>query len=150
MAMRWAFLDQNAPPTSAFAHGRSLGELAGLRSVLIGKTMLSFVLLCAWVGIAGAVDAESPKENLIVDMSSFSCGDLLRIPLPQALVVVGWFGGFYAGLNDNPKVNVSMFVDNAEEVIALCRENESTRVMALVERKFGPFKHPEADLNKSQ
>jgi hypothetical protein len=107
------------------------------------------MLLYAWVGITGPVDAESPKEGLIVvDMSSFSCGDLLRIPLPQALVVVGWFGGFYAGLNDDPKVNLSMFVNDAEEVIALCRENESTSVMALVERTFGPFKRTDADRNK--
>jgi hypothetical protein len=32
-----------------------------------------------------------------------------------------------------------MFADKADEIIALCRENESTTVMALVERTFHPL-----------
>ena len=34
--------------------------------------------------------AESPEGNRVVDMSSVSCGELLRMPLPEALIAVGW------------------------------------------------------------
>lgn len=103
---------------------------------------LSFTLLCAWLGVADFVSAESPEGNRVVDMSSVSCGELLRMPLPEALIAVGWIAGFYAGLMNDPKVNVPVVADKADQIIALCRENESTSVMALVERTFHPLQAP--------
>jgi hypothetical protein len=103
---------------------------------------LSFALLCAWLGVADFVSAESPEGNRVVDMSSVSCGELLRMPLPEALIAVGWIGGFYAGLKNDPKVDVPMFAEKADQIISLCRENESTNVMALVERTFHPLQAP--------
>ena len=105
----------------------------------------SFTLVYAWLGIVNPVSAESPEGNRIVDMSSISCGELLRMPLPEALIAVGWIGGFYAGLKNDPKVDVPMFADKADQIIALCSENESTTVMALVERTFHPLQAPNTE-----
>ena len=107
--------------------------------------ILSFTLLYAWLEIVNPVSAESPEGNRIVDMSSISCGELLRMPLPEALIAVGWIGGFYAGLKNDPKVDVPMFADKADQIIALCSENESTTVMALVERTFHPLQAPNTE-----
>ncbi len=101
-----------------------------------------FTLLYAWLGIVNLVSAENPEGNRVVDMSSLSCAELLRMPLPVALIAVGWIGGFYAGLKNDPKVNVRVFADKADQIIALCRENESTSVMALVERTLHPLQAP--------
>lgn len=89
------------------------------------------------------VRAESSFEgNQIVDMSSLSCAELLRMPLPQALMAVGWIGGFYAGLKNDSRVNILMFAGDADQIIALCRKNELTSVMTLVERTFGLVRPP--------
>ena len=104
--------------------------------------ILCCVLLCACLKTVNLVRAESFEGNRIVDISSLSCADLLRMPLPEALIVVGWIGGFYAGLKNDSKVNVLMFAEDADQIIALCRKNESTSVMTLVERTFGLVRPP--------
>ena len=108
----------------------------------VRASICSFTLLYGWLGIVNLVNAENPEGNRVVDMSSLSCGELLRMPLPEALIAVGWIGGFYAGLKNDPKVNVPVFADKADQIIALCRENESTSVMALIERTFHPLEAP--------
>jgi hypothetical protein len=100
------------------------------------------LLLCAWLGTVNLVRAESLEGNRIVDISALSCADLLRMPLPQALIAVGWIGGFYAGLKNDSRVNVLVFANDADQIIALCRKNESTSVMTLVERTFGLVRPP--------
>ena len=104
-----------------------------------------FTLIYACLGIVNLVSAESLEGSKVVDMSSLSCGELLRMPLPQTLIAVGWIGGFYAGLKNDPKVNVPVFADKADQIIALCRENELTGVMALVERTFHPLQEPSTE-----
>jgi hypothetical protein len=100
-------------------------------------TAVCFIALYASTAIV-SVAAQSAEENRIVDMSTFSCAELLRMPLPQALTVVGWFDGYYAGLEKNPEVNVSMAIDKAEHVIARCREHDTTSVMTLFGQEFTP------------
>jgi hypothetical protein len=112
---------------------------------LVRASIPFFALIYVWLGIVNLVGAESLEGNQVVDMSSLSCGEFLRIPLPQALIAVGWIGGFYAGLKNDPKVNVLVFADKADQIIALCRENESTGVMALVERTFHPLQEPSTE-----
>jgi len=107
--------------------------------------IVSYTFIYAWAGVANFVSADSHEGNRIVDMSSLSCGDLLRMPLPKALIAVGWIGGFYAGLKNDPNVNVPEFADKADQIIALCRQNQSTGVMALVERTFHPVQAPSAE-----
>jgi hypothetical protein len=62
---------------------------------------LSFTLLCAWLGVVSFVSAESAERIRVVDMASVSCGELLQMPLPQALIAVGWIAGFYAGVKND-------------------------------------------------
>jgi len=110
----------------------------------VGAAALSFTVISAWLGIGNAVSAESPERNRIVDMSSLSCGDLLRMPLPEALIAVGWIGGFYAGVKSDPKVDVPMFANEADQVVVLCRQDEAISLIALIERTFHPLQEPSA------
>jgi hypothetical protein len=64
------------------------------------------------------------------------------MPLPEALIVVGWIGGFYAGLRNDPRVQLSIFADDADRILNLCRTSQSTSVMTLVERTFGRDRPP--------
>ena len=100
------------------------------------------IVLCAWLAIAKPLVAESLEDNPSVDMSALSCADLLRMPLPEALIVVGWIGGFYAGLRNDPTVQLSIFADDADRILNLCRTNQSTSVMTLVGRTFGLVRPP--------
>jgi len=115
--------------------------LLHFRSAALQTAFLCCVLLSAWLETVNLVRAES-LGNQIVDMSSLSCAELLRLPLPQALIAVGWVGGFYAGLKNDSRVNILMFAGDADQIIALCRKNESTSVMTLVERTFGLVRPP--------
>jgi hypothetical protein len=85
------------------------------------------------VSSAQADDMEGKPE--VVDVSLITCGEFGRMPLPRALVLVGWIGGFYAGRNGDTKVEVHTFVDAAERVIAVCREHESMRLMVAVDEE---------------
>jgi len=116
--------------------------LLHLRCVAQQTAFLCCVLLCVSLGTVNLVRAESLEGNRIVDISSLSCGELLQMPLPQALIVVGWIGGFYAGLKNDSRVDILMFAGDADQIIALCRKNESTSVMTLVERTFGLVRPP--------
>ena len=97
----------------------------------------SFVVLFQAAVVFGsrarAEDIETPR---VVDIASITCGDFERLSLPTALVLVGWIGGFYAGLRDDTKVDPSAFGDKADHVLTLCRGNESTTLMALVEQEL--------------
>jgi hypothetical protein len=101
-----------------------------------GAAVLSSTALYVWLGSLNVSSAQNREGDRVVDMSSLTCGELLRVPVPQALIAVGWIGGFYAGLKNDPKVNLPAFAEMADQIIALCGENESTGVMALVERTF--------------
>ena len=113
-----------------------------LRCAALWTAFLCCVVVCAWVATMKPVRAESFEENQTVDISSLSCADLLRMPLPQALIVVGWIGGFYAGLKNDTRVQVLKFADDADKIITLCRTSGSTSVMTLVERTFGLVRPP--------
>ena len=67
------------------------------------------------------------------------------MPLPKALLLTGWIGGFYAGRKNETKVEISDFVDKAERVISLCRENEAMRLMALVAQELCRDQAPTRD-----
>jgi len=77
-------------------------------------------------------------------MAALNCADLLRMPLPEALIVVGWIGGFYAGLRNDSRVQLSIFADDVDRILNLCRSNQSTSVMTLVERTFSLIRPPTA------
>jgi HdeA/HdeB family len=137
---------KNAPSKRApFAEYSQAMPLSIRRLWLSRVGILCFTFLCTWLGIVSIVCAESAEKSRIVDMSSLSCGEFLQLPLPQALIAVGWIGGFYAGLKNDPNVNVPEFADKADQIIALCRGNESTGVMALVERTLHPLQAPSTE-----
>lgn len=100
------------------------------------------IVLHAHVGMSSAARAEDLEGQQVVDVSLITCGEFGRMPLLRALVLVGWVGGFYDGRKNDTKVEVPAFADMAERVISLCRENESMRLMALVDgelrREQGP------------
>ena len=68
------------------------------------------------------------------------------MPLAQALVLVGWIGGFHAGRMDDTNVEMQAFVGEAERVISLCHDNQPMRLMTLVDedlrRRQGESRRP--------
>jgi hypothetical protein len=94
---------------------------------------MSATVLQMHIGMSVSARADGLEKQGVVDVSLIICGELLRMPLAQALVLVGWVGGFYAGRENDTKVEIPAFVDEADRVISLCRENESMRLMTLVD-----------------
>jgi hypothetical protein len=107
---------------------------------------MSIIVLQAHVGTSFSARADDLEGQQVVDVSRITCGEFLRMPLARAFVLVGWIGGFYAGRKNDTKVEVLAFVDEAEKVISLCRENESMRLMTVVDRdlrrEHGPGQEP--------
>jgi len=94
------------------------------------------IVLQAYVGMSLSARADDLEGQRVVDVSLITCGEFVRMPIGQALVLVGWVAGFFAGRTNDTKVEVLDFVDEAERVISLCRENESTRLMTLVDEDW--------------
>jgi hypothetical protein len=103
---------------------------------------MSLILLHAHVAMSFSARAEALEGQEVVDVSLMTCGEFGRMPLLRALVLVGWVGGFYDGRKNDTKVEVPVFVDMAERVIFLCRENESMRLMALVDQELRRKQRP--------
>jgi hypothetical protein len=91
-------------------------------------TAMSVIVLQVLVGMSFSARADDLEGQRVVDASLITCGEFLRMPLLRALVLVGWVGGFYAGRKNDTKVEVPAFMDEADRVISLCRENESMRL----------------------
>lgn len=98
--------------------------------------MSSLMLLYAYSGLISLARAEDPGDQPIVDVSLLTCGDFVGLSLPRALIAVGWVGGFYAGLKKDTRVDIPLFVDRAEQVIAFCHDNKSMRLMTVVEQEL--------------
>jgi hypothetical protein len=81
-------------------------------------------------------NAEDLWNQRIVNASLVTCEDFGRLTLPRALVAIGWVGGFYAGRKNDVMVDLQLFLDRAERVIAFCRENPSLRLEAVVEQEM--------------
>jgi len=94
---------------------------------------ISGIVLHAYIAMSFSARAEDLRGQAVVDASLITCGEFVRMPLAPALVLVGWVGGFHAGQKNDTKVDLVAFVDEADRVISLCRENESMRLMSLVE-----------------
>ena len=118
--------------------------LARLRCSALWISFFCCAVACGWLATMKPVAAEGLDQRQTVDLSVLSCADLLRMPLPQALVVVGWIGGFYAGLKNDTIVHVLSFIDDADRIVDLCRNNGSSSVMTLVEQTFGLVRPPRA------
>lgn len=100
-----------------------------------GLALPIIALAVAVMSGAPAVAEELGHEQEIVDVSRITCGEFGRMPLPRALVLVGWIGGFYAGQTRETRVEVPAFIEVADRVIALCREDEAKRLMAVVDEE---------------
>jgi hypothetical protein len=117
-------------------------RIAGARSM----AAMSVIFLQAHIGMSVSARADDLEGQRVVDVSLITCGEFLRMPLTQALVLVGWVGGFYAGRGNDTKVEMPVFMDEAERVISLCHENQSMRLMTVVDedlrRQQGPGQGP--------
>ena len=122
------------------ARGGTIMAIRGIRArcprIARARTMaaMSIIVLQTHVGTSFSARADDLEGQQVVDVSRITCGQLLRMPIGRAFVLVGWIGGFYAGRKNDTKVEVLAFVDEADKVISLCRDNESMRVMTLVDR----------------
>jgi len=63
--------------------------------------------------------------------------ELARLPVPRALLVMGWVAGYDAGLKHETRVDVPEFW-TTQRVITLCRDIESTAVITLVDQALHP------------
>jgi hypothetical protein len=86
----------------------------------------------------GAVSARAQVlGEQYIDIALVPCRELVRLPLPQALVLVGWLGGYVAGLRSESRVDRRKFIEGAERVLTQCRENESLPLIEVAKQEFG-------------
>jgi len=84
---------------------------------------------------APAQELEYPH---VVNMALLTCREVEQYPIPRALLVIGWIRGYYDGLKHETEVDVPQFLEDADRVISLCRDNESTALMTVVEQALRP------------
>ena len=99
---------------------------------------ISIVGFQAYVGVVCPLHAEDLGQSGVVDIAQFTCNDLQQMPVPRALVLVGWIAGFYAGRIGETRVDVPAALDSTDRVLGECRKNGSRRLrlMNLAEQEF--------------
>ena len=97
---------------------------------------VSFILLHGYFVMNCSARAEDLADHQILDMSSLTCSEFERLSLPKALLTIGWVGGFYAGRKNETTVDIPVFVQTAERLIAFCRENPSLNLMGAVDQEL--------------
>ena len=86
----------------------------------------------------GAVSARAQVlGEQYIDIALVPCRELGQLPLPQALVLVGWLGGYVAGLRNESRVDRRKFIEGAERVLMRCRENKSLPLIEIAKQEFG-------------
>ena len=67
----------------------------------------------------------------VVDMSKFTCEQLLQASGNSVDAAV-WLSGYYNGTRKNTKLDLAQFRQNAEVIVAECRENPKATVMGAI------------------
>jgi hypothetical protein len=76
------------------------------------------------------------EERPLIDITTVSCRELLKTPLPRALVLVGWLGGYFSGLRNESKVDPRKFIEGADRVLLRCQEDETLALIEVAKREF--------------
>jgi hypothetical protein len=77
------------------------------------------------LGVSSAARAE------VVDMSKFTCEKLLQAS-GNSIDAAVWLSGYYNGTRKNTKLDLAQFRQNAEVIVAECRDNPKTTVMGTI------------------
>lgn len=105
------------------------------RSAIRLAAALSMLLIAISEGAVSA-RAQVLGEQYI-DIAIVPCRELVQLPGPQALILVGWLGGYVAGLRNESRVDRRKFIEGAERVLTQCRENESLSLIEVAKQEFG-------------
>ena len=96
---------------------------------------ISVVVLHAESGSSSPGTKNAGQQGM-VDLATVTCRDFLQLPLPKALLLLGWVAGFNAALDNDTHVDPSAFLEKAERIISSCRKNGSMRVMNFAEKEM--------------
>jgi len=72
------------------------------------------------------------RAQVFVDMSKFTCSQLLS-GNQNAVEAAIWTSGYYNGLNKNTMIDLNIMKNNAEVVVAACKENPNKTLMQTVD-----------------
>jgi hypothetical protein len=83
--------------------------------------------------IVSAVVNSACHAQVMVDMSSITCGQLLK-GTPNSIEAAIWLSGYYNGLSKNTMLNLNQFKKNADAVVRGCAQNRASTVMQVIEK----------------
>jgi hypothetical protein len=92
-------------------------------------SFLKYLLVGASLVLA---TVSSIQAQVMVDMSKFTCGQLLS-GNPNAIEAAIWTSGYYNGLIKNTMIDLNAMKHNAEVVVAACRDNPNKTIMQTVD-----------------
>jgi len=93
-------------------------------------------LIC---GAAIALAANTASQAQMMDMSKFTCAQLLQ-GTGNSIEAAIWLSGYYNGVRKNTMFNLDQFSKNADVVIADCKANPKKTVMETVDSMMAAAK----------
>lgn len=75
----------------------------------------------------------APQAQVMVDMSKFTCEQLMR-GTANSIEAALWLSGYFNGLRKNTMLDLGKFKQNAEAVVKECVANPKNTVMQSVEK----------------
>jgi HdeA/HdeB family len=79
------------------------------------------------------------QAQVMVDMSKFTCGQLLG-GSQDAIEASIWMSGYYNGLRKNTMIDLNTMKHNADAVVAACHSSPNKTVMQTVNMMLAPKK----------
>ena len=89
---------------------------------------VTFLVAVAVIGFG--INSTSYAQGT-VDMAKLTCDEFLK-GSANAIEGAIWLSGYYNGLRKNTKLNYDSFKNNADAVVAECRDNPKNTVMQTV------------------
>jgi hypothetical protein len=89
---------------------------------------VALMMVCCVPFVLGASSAARAD---VVDMSKFTCESLLQAS-GNSIEAAVWLSGYYNGTRKNTKLDLAQFHQNAEVIVAECRENPKATVMGTI------------------
>lgn len=87
----------------------------------------------ASIGIASIGMAPAAKAQTVIDMSKYTCEQLLQ-GNANSIDAALWLSGYHNGTRKNAMLDLNRFKQNADAVVAECNANPKETVMKTIDK----------------
>jgi hypothetical protein len=88
------------------------------------------------LAIAGALAPSLSQAQVQIDMTKFTCGEVLAMPPDDQADFAAFMSGWFAQKSGRTFIDMGLFKKNTASVMSWCSSNKSESLMAGLQRAF--------------